>query len=296
MKTITRYMRRRCRYLFMGLMTVLGLARRGYFIPYRYAADLPLPGRISPYPALEQIFDGHRREFSGLIDDIEMLAPMLDAINGGPGQQPRWDQGWFSRLDAAAAYGMAHRLCSARIIEVGSGHSTRFLARAVRDGGFETRITSIDPAPRATTHALDIDHIQCKVHEADPALFAELAPGDILFIDSSHILMPGSDVDFILNRIWPNLAAGVVVHFHDIFLPDDYPPAWAWRGYNEQLGVAPLITAGAADILFASHYAVTRMSERLAGTVVERLPLMDGAVESSLWLKKRAVVNTAASK
>lgn len=289
-------MRRRCRYLLMGFMTLSGLARRGYFIPHRYAGELPGPGEISPYAALEHIFDRHRPEFSSLIDDINSLAPMLEAIDGGPGRQPRWNQGWFPRLDAAAAYGMVHRLRPTRIIEIGSGHSTRFMARAVRDGGFETRITSIDPAPRAAADELAIDHIQCKAQETDPALFAELTQGDILFIDSSHILMPGTDVDFMLNRIWPDLAAGVVIHFHDIFLPDDYPAAWSWRGYNEQLGVAPLITGGAVDILFASHYAVTRMSEHLAGTVVERLPLMDGAVESSLWLRKRAAKISAAAK
>ncbi len=289
-------MRRRCRYLYMAFMTIAGLARRGYFIPYRYAADLPAPGANFPYGALEIIFDRYGPEFLKVIGRIESLAPRLEAINGGPGQQPRWNQGWFPRLDAAVAYGMVHHLRPARIIEIGSGHSTRFMARAIRDGGFETCFTSIDPAPRATTDALDIDHIQVKAHEADPAIFTALQSGDILFIDSSHILMPGTDVDFILNRIWPQLAAGVVVHFHDIFLPDEYPPAWAWRGYNEQLGVAPLISGDTVDILFASHYAVTRMSEQIAGTVVERLPLMRGAVESSLWLRKRTPLNAADRK
>ena len=53
--------------------------------------------------------------------------------------------------------------------------------------------------------------------------------------------MPGTDVDFLLNRILPALPAGVLVHVHDVFLPDDYPADWEWRGYNEQLGVAALI-------------------------------------------------------
>lgn len=78
----------------------------------------------------------------------------------------------------------------------------------------------------------------------------------------------------------------MVVHFHDIFLPDGYPEAWAWRGYNEQLGVATLISAGGADIVFASHYAMTRMADALGNTVIARLPIIDGAVESSLWLTK----------
>ncbi len=76
------------------------------------------------------------------------------------------------------------------------------------------------------------------------------------------------------------------VHFHDIFLPDDYPPEWAWRGYNEQLGIAALIQGGAYRPLFASHYVVTRMENALRAGIIAELPLVPGARESSLWLEK----------
>ncbi len=117
-------------------------------------------------------------------------------------------------------------------------------------------------------------------------IFAELAAGDILAIDSSHILMPGSDVDLLLNHVLPALPAGVVVHIHDIFLPDDYPAVWAWRSYNEQLGVAALLNGGGWQPLFASHFAATRMATEKGSGVLAGLPLEDGAFESSLWLKK----------
>jgi len=117
--------------------------------------------------------------------------------------------------------------------------------------------------------------------------FRPLGPGDMLVVDSSHILMPGSDADFLINRVWPLLPAGVLVHFHDIFLPDAYPAAWRWRGYGEQLAVAPLIASGAARPIFASHFVATRMADRVAATVLARLPLMDEAMETSLWLEKR---------
>ena len=55
--------------------------------------------------------------------------------------------------------------------------------------------------------------------------------------NSSHILMPGSDVDILFNRVLPRLPAGALVHIHDIFLPFDYPAIWGWRNYNEQQGV-----------------------------------------------------------
>jgi adenylate cyclase len=269
----------------MGLATVLGTARKGYFIPYRYAGAVP--DRVETYGGLAERIAGSEAVLERHIDTIESFAADLDAIGEGPPPAPRWRQGWFPRLDAAAAYAMVRTMEPRRIVEIGSGHSTRFLARAVADGGLSTAITAIDPRPRAALAGLEIRHLARTLHDAGQAPFQELEAGDILFVDSSHILMPGSDVDIVLNRLWPALATGVVVHFHDIFLPDGYPASWAWRGYNEQLGVGALISAGGADIRFASHYAVTRMADRLDRTVVARLPIIDGAVESSLWLAKR---------
>ncbi len=277
--------RQRLRALRMGLATVLGTARRGFFIPYRYADAVPSP--VASYDAIASRLEASRPAFTAHIAAIERLAPDLEAIGETPPPAPRWRQGWFPRIDAAAAYAMVRTLRPRRIVEIGSGHSTRFLAAAVADGGLETTITAIDPRPRATLDGLDIRLVAETLHEAGPAAVGELVAGDVLFVDSSHILMPGSDVDIILNRLWPALPAGVAVHFHDIFLPDGYPEAWAWRGYNEQLGVAALIAAGGADVLFASHYVMTRMAETVRPTVISRLPIIDGAVESSLWLAKR---------
>jgi predicted O-methyltransferase YrrM len=283
-------LRRRLRRLAMGLATLSGLAARGFFIPYRHAARLPtLPARDA-YPALVPLFEHRRPAFEALLAEIDALAGPLRAIGTAPAPEPRWNQGWFPRLDAAAAYAMVRRLQPRRIVEIGSGHSTRFLARAVRDGGIETRLVAIDPEPRARLDAMAVRHFPVTAHAADAGLFEDLAANDILFIDSSHILMPGSDVDLVLNTLWPRLAAGVVMHVHDVFLPDDYPAAWRWRGYNEQLGVAPLIAGGGAEILFASHYVATRMADRLAATVINDLPLIAGALESGLWLQKRAAL------
>jgi len=78
----------------------------------------------------------------------------------------------------------------------------------------------------------------------------------------------------------------VHVHFHDIFLPDPYPTHWAWRRYNEQAAVAALIAAGAYSRKFSSHWEVTHHPERLAQGVLGRLPLVAGAIESSLWLTR----------
>jgi hypothetical protein len=171
---------------------------------------------------------------------IEQYQSSLLAIGAAPPPAPRWDQDWFPRLDAAAAYAMVRSLRPRRIVEVGSGHSTRFLARAVADGGLDTRITAIDPLPRAAIEKLPVEWLRSPVQRV--AAFPPLGENDILFIDSSHQLKPGSDVEFLIES--------------DIFKVD-----------------------------FSSHAVVSRSPEKLSG-VLARLPLIPGAIESSLWLTK----------
>jgi len=200
---------------------------------------------------------------------------------------PRWRQDWFARLDAAMAYAIVAQFRPARIVEVGCGHSTRFMAQAISDHALATQFTAIDPAPRASLEGLQVNRHAQHLQECDIALFTALRPGDIAFFDSSHVYAPASDVALIFERILPRLAPGVVVHFHDVFLPDGYPAAWAGRLYNEQQFVAGLFADGGYDALFASHFVVTRMRAAFNASCASALPLADGAHESSLWLRKR---------
>jgi hypothetical protein len=88
-----------------------------------------------------------------------------------------------------------------------------------------------------------------------------------------------------MKRVVPRLPRGARLHFHDIFLPDAYPQHWAWRRYNEQAAVAALLRAGYA-CEFSSHWIVSRRADLVARGVLGRLPLVAGAIESSLWLRK----------
>jgi hypothetical protein len=270
----------------LGLLTVLGLARRGFFIPYRYADTLPDPGRNPSYPPLAALMTAAEPSFMALLGEIDGFEAALQVIGEEPPPAPRWTQDWFPTLDAAAAYAMVRTRAPKRIIEVGSGHSTRFMKRAVDDGGLTTHITAIDPAPSRFVDHLDIEFREGTLGTVGLDIFADLAAGDILFIDSSHILMPGSDVDDLFNRVMPALPAGTLVHIHDIFLPDDYPAHWGWRGYNEQLAVAPMLAGGDYEILFASHYVTTRLAAPLAASAVARLPGKPESLPASLWLRK----------
>ncbi len=276
------------RRLALGLPTVLGLRRRGFFIPYRGASAVVEPGNRESYTAVEATLAGRRRAFANWLAILDEYSVALTNIGTEDPPAPRWTQDWFPRLDAAMAYTMVRNRRPKRVVEVGSGHSTRFFARAIADANLDTTITAIDPQPRADLAGLGSVQLLCKpLQEVGLAPFEELVAGDILAIDSSHVLMPGSDVDILQNRILPILPAGVIVQVHDIFLPDDYPVGWDWRGYNEQLGIAALLHEGSSwTVEFASHYAVTRMPDSVAASAVGRLPLQAGAHESGLWIMK----------
>jgi Methyltransferase domain len=266
----------------MGLTTLLGGRPRGFFIPHRYADR----ARPCAYPALEAIIAAAGPTFERVLAEIEALAPELRRL-GGPPPAPRFDQDWFPALDAAAAYALVCTLQPRRIVEVGSGHSTRFLARAIADRELATTLLCIDPEPRAALAGLPVRWLETTLQQVPENCFTDLRAGDLLFIDSSHILMPGTDVDWLLNRILPALARGVLIHVHDIFLPDPYPQAWAWRGYNEQQAFAALLQGGGYAIRFASHYVASRRQGRLAAGVLAELPHRLDGLASSLWLEKR---------
>ncbi len=262
----------------MALETIEGKRKQGFFLPYRYADGVKAPG---PYPAVESVFDRCRDRFQSVLDQIEARAAVLEAFKG-PAPKPRWDQDWFPRADAAAAYALVASRRPRRIIEVGSGHSTRFMAAAASNGA---GIVCIDPEPRADFGDLAVDWRRSVLSDAHLPMFEALAPGDMAFFDSSHLMMPGTDVDMIFNRILPVLRPGVIVHIHDILLPDPYPAEWEWRGYNEQNGLGGWILNGGLTPLFSSRFAVTRMGAAEQGVLL-RLPLNRGAIETSFWAEK----------
>jgi Methyltransferase domain len=211
------------RQLRFGAPTLLGRRSQGFCIPCQHANDVRPPSGTIAYPALVTPFRAAEPQFVAVLDAMDRHAVSLLAVGESSPPGPRWRQDWFPRLDAACAYVMVRERAPARLIEVGSGHSTRWFSRAALDAGSGTRITAIDPHPRASVTGLPIDLIQATVQRVGETPFADLAAGDVLSWDGSHVLMPGTDVDFMLTTVLPRLPAGVLVHIHDVFLPDGYP-------------------------------------------------------------------------
>ena len=255
-----------------------GLGPRGTFIPHREPAEADRGA-----PGLRSRFDEAAPCFARVLALVEGHGAAYARFGGAP-PAPRFEQDWFPGLDAAVLYALVRAEAPARMVEIGSGHSTRIAARAIADGGLETDLLAIDPEPRASLANLAVRWRAERLQESDPGLAHTLAASDILFVDSSHVLVAGSDVACLLTDWLPRLAPGVLVHVHDVFLPDPYPASWAWRGYNEQQAVAGLLM-GSFELVFASSF-VRNHAPALLGPVARALPLLPGAFETSLWLRR----------
>lgn len=280
------------RRLRFGLATILGIKKLGYFIPHRYAGSVTAPEK---YTALEAMFDAARPRFEDILKAAEGYVGGLTDFARSPQPCPRWRQAWFPRLDALAAYTIIRTLKPRHVVEIGAGHSTRFIGLAAIDEGAGTRIEAIDPFPRADfDHYASVTQHRTFLHEVPGDFWDIIGPGDVVSLDGSHILMPGTDVDLFLGDILPRVAGRAILHIHDICLPDPYPDEWAWRGYNEQTAVAGLIGSGAFDILWSSRYVATRMKQRVTQSQIRALPLMEGVFETSLWLVPKGLLHAPA--
>ncbi len=139
------------------------------------------------------------------------------------------NNGFFETVDAEVAYSLLRERKPKRVIEVGSGNSTRLMATALRrnaEEGSPCKLVSIEPHPdellqRGFPGLTEL--IQKRVQDIQPSFFDQLESGDVLFLDSSHVVALGSDVVYEILEILPRLKSGVLVHFHDIFIPAEYP-------------------------------------------------------------------------
>ncbi|HSS19395.1 MAG TPA: class I SAM-dependent methyltransferase [Pyrinomonadaceae bacterium] len=145
----------------------------------------------------------------------------LEAVSekSGPG---------FGYIEAQCLYAVIRHLKPARVIEVGSGVSTwcTLAALGCNSNGSSApgRLTSIEPHPSDRLRTLkEIELVEREVQRVPIEVFTSLQKGDLLFIDSSHTVKVDGDVNFLILEVLPRLRPGVVVHFHDIGFPYDYP-------------------------------------------------------------------------
>ncbi len=196
--------------------------------------------------------------------------------------------GFFEKLDSRMLFCLLRLLRPRRLIEVGSGFSSLLAAEVnVEHFGGSIDVTCIEPYPRAFLRrgVPGIGRlIQSPVEEVEWELFSHLEAGDVLFIDSSHVIKTGNDVHFLYLEVLPRLPPGVVIHCHDIFLPFEYPKHWVLeerRAWNEQYLLRALLTHSRGfQVLFGSACAAFFFPDQVADVFGREL---SGA---SFWIQK----------
>jgi hypothetical protein len=265
-----------------------------YYEP-RFRYHGPLPDTPRPLP-------GIRWNDAGQLALLERLTHAHELVDGqlptrGP-RRFRFENGYFGPGDAEFLYAAIRHFRPARITEVGSGHSTLVAAAAIdrtraEDASYACRHLCIEPYEHQWLEELGVEVVRRPVESLDPAMFEELEGGDILFIDSSHVIRPGGDVLFEYLHVLPRLRPGVLVHIHDIFSPWDYPDAWLrheLKLWNEQyLLEAWLSASDDFEIIGALHYLSRHHREHLERAFPEYGRVAGRHVPGSFWIRRTEV-------
>jgi len=205
----------------------------------------------------------------------------------------RFNNPHYGYGDALILHAMLRSRRPKRLIEVGSGFSSACSVDTIdRFLGGECEVTLIEPHLERARRVLgdrarDLRIIEEPVQRVSPSLFEELEAGDVLFIDSTHVLRTGSDVCYELFEILPRLASGVAVHLHDMFWPFEYPDSWILddnRSWNEAYAVRAFLTGNDRwEILFFNDYFMKFERERIEA----HLPRFVEGSGGALWLQRR---------
>ena len=223
----------------------------------------------NPFPSAKEVDVARlklKRPLPGIKLDLSQVQALLAEIARYSGEAgrlladrpaallPTWDI-TYPPADTAVLYAMLRHLKPMRYIEVGCGYSSRTSTPALlrnADEGVRCEALYVEPYPPAHLAEVKLpgEFLKQKIQQVPLERFKQLQAGDVLFIDTSHVIKAQNDVEYELLRVLPSLQAGVWVHIHDIFTPYDYPEDWLVGngpnrgGNNEQYALECLLSGG----------------------------------------------------
>ncbi len=213
----------------------------------RLLEERPLPGIDLRLPSALSLVETLARHYSPEIAEIPRERT--------PGMLMWMENASYQDFDTATLYGVLRHLKPRRYVEVGCGYSSRTSTLALRKNAAEgTACEALYIEPYPAPHLLEIESelsgplLRRRIQDVPLETFTGLQSGDVLFIDTSHVIRTQNDVEHELLRVLPSLAPGVWVHIHDIFTPYDYPEEWVFSvpraGNNEQYALECLLSGG----------------------------------------------------
>ncbi|MGE3169278.1 MAG: class I SAM-dependent methyltransferase [Pyrinomonadaceae bacterium] len=287
----------------LGLIGYNVSRRRNFYSPLPSLPDLKKNiarwYRPSSLTGIDYDLDAMKAMLSGL------LSQYRDEFIQMPAYNELKDRGFglgYTPVDAMILYMMIRHLKPARYIEVGSGLSTYYCSLAAkrnRDEGSPLKMTCIEPYPLKHLYSIEgIEVIAKEVQDVPAQIFAELNAGDVLFIDSSHMLRVDSDVPYLYLEILPRTAPGTYIHIHDVPFPYNVPyPAERWifgqaepMFWNEAMVLQALLCGNPSFEIILSAPMIRYHDEEFLRS---RIPIYETVEEnsntfSSIWLKRAA--------
>ena len=227
-----------------------------------------------------------RNHFPKFRDEYEQFP--ISAASGS--HRFHLNNGLFDGTDALVAYCMIRHFRPRLIIEVGSGFSSLISGEAAAKNN-SSALICIEPFPQEFLrqgfpglHSL----IEKKVEDIDVEFFSQLDSGDVLFIDSSHTVKIGGDVNYLFLEVLPRLKPGVIVHVHDIFFPFDYRRDWImeeFRFWTEQYLLQAFLTFNSEfEVLMANSYLSHCHKDGLQAT----FPSLRSWGGGSFWMRRKS--------
>lgn len=266
-----------------------------YYSPVVRPADVVRQGLLDA-----QSSDG----LLGLAIDYPAMATLFAALmdaNDGRSFPVTRDPAWryfsanemYGPGDAVVLAAMLRHLRPRRWIEVGSGFSSAALLDTLDStAGLLTEVTFIEPNPERLDALLrDADRervtvLQSGIQDIPLAVFDKLSPGDVLFLDTTHVCKTGSDVNHEFFQVLPRLASGVVVHLHDVFANFEYPAQWVIeenRSWNEQYLLRAFLMYNSK---FEVLYANDGFARNRRDLVQARCPAILANPGGGFWMRK----------
>jgi len=230
---------------------------------------------------------------------IELLDSALESYNDIllktlPKQTDRYyaENKYFTEVDYIGLCLVIQKFRPNKIVEVGSGFSSAAMLD-FNEIFFDNRIklNFIEPFPENRLKKLlrvddSFELTEQFIQDVDLDIFTSLDENDILFVDSSHVVKTGSDVNFLLFEVLPSLRSGVLIHLHDIFFPFEYPKQWIEekRSWNESYFIRAFLMHNNAYeiVLFSSYIQKTHFA-----WIKEHMSRFLSAEGSSLWIRKK---------
>lgn len=264
-----------------------------HIMPTHFYSPVPSVKELTESDFSPYTYDGLSLNETSQWELLQSFSPYFQELSDIHDEKQNDHEYYFNNpalcgIDAMIYYAMIRHYKPSRIIEVGAGNSTKIAARAASLND-STELYAIEPYPSdclRNGYPGLTKLIPSKIQDIDLTVFDQLEENDILFIDNSHVSKIGSDVNHVLLRILPRLKPGVIIHFHDIFIPFEYPEDWVKEKqifWNEQYLLHSFMMYNSDFEIMLANYFLSQID---LDKLKQLVPFSPHHIGGSFWIRR----------